>query len=254
MPRRSITKRTAPPRAKLCTSVRICAAGWPENSPTRKYPVPAGSIAALDRQGRLLLAHQFHFVRLGGVAAQDRELHLRARLAAQQAHAFEHRRVARRLPVDRSHVVARPEARPGGCGTVARGDHPQVVLARDLEARVGDAGGGRIDGLHLLRIEVGAVGVEAIGESVHGAVHHLVDVHFLDVVVEDERDHVFENPQRPVALALGSGFPSKEAADDRKREHGQRHGKHGSAGSRGHGLAFSHCRGLTGRPSIRTSK
>ena len=140
----------------------------------RDFTGSAGSSSRVD----------FHFVRLGGVAAQHREVHLGARLAAQQARAFEHRGVARRLAVDGADVVAGLQAGPRGGRAVARRDHAEVVLAGQLEA--GLAGRQRfalVGPSDLVGVEIGAVGIEAVGQAVHRAVHHLVDVHFLDVVV-----------------------------------------------------------------------
>ena len=141
-----------------------------------------------------------------------------------------------------------------GGRTVARGDDAQVVLPRELEARVGKAGGRGIDRLHLARVEVGGVRVEAIGQAVHRAVHHLVDVHLFHVVVQDEGDDVLEDLEVLVAAALRGGVATEEPADDREGQHRQRDSKDGGADAIGHGVGFSHCTGLTGRPSTRTSK
>jgi hypothetical protein len=108
--------------------------------------------------------------------------------------------------------------------------------------------------LHLLGVEVGAVGVEAVGQPVHCAVHHLVDVHLLDVVVENQPQHVVEDAQVAVAVALCRGIAAQNPADDRECQHRQRHEENGGANSGRHGVGVNHCTGLTGRPSIRTSK
>ena len=68
---------------------------------------------------RQLFARQFHVVGLGGVAAQHREPHLGAGLAAQQALALEHRSVAGRLAVDGANVVAGHQAGARGRRPVA---------------------------------------------------------------------------------------------------------------------------------------
>ena len=47
----------------------------------------------------------------------------------------------------------------------------------------------------LLRVQVRAVRVETFGEPPHRAFHRPVDLHFLDVVVQDERHDVVEYPQ-----------------------------------------------------------
>jgi hypothetical protein len=89
---------------------------------------------------------------------------------------------------------------------------------------------------------------------VHRAVHNSVDVHFLDVVVEDEGDDVLEDLEVLVAAALRGGITTEEPADDREGQHRQRDSEDGGADAVGHGVDFSHCTGLTGRPSTRTSK
>ena len=140
-------------------------------------------------------------MRLGGVAAQHREVDLGARLAAQQPLAFVDRGVARRLAVDGADVVAGHQARLRGRRAVARGDHAEVILARQLEAGLrGAAEIALVEHLDLVDVEIGAVRIEAVGEPVHRAVHHLVDVHFLDVVVEDQRHDIFEDAQVLIAV------------------------------------------------------
>ena len=111
-----------------------------------------------------------------------------------------------------------------------------------------------LDRLHLTRVEIGRVGIESVGQAVHGAVHHPVDVDLFHVVVEDEGDDVFEDLQVLVVAALGGGVAAQESADDRKGQHRQRDSEDGGAQAGRHGVGFNHCRGLTGRPSMRTSK
>ena len=57
--------------------------------------------------------------------------------------------------------------------------------------------------------------IKTVGQAMHGAVHHLVDVHFLDVVIEDERDDVFEDAKVLIAVFSRDGL-AHEAADDGK--------------------------------------
>ena len=57
-----------------------------------------------------------------------------------------------------------------------------------------------LEDLHLVDVEVGAVRIEAVGQAVHRAVHHLVDVHVFDVVVDDQRDDVLEDAEVLIAV------------------------------------------------------
>ncbi|MNC93609.1 hypothetical protein D3C83_102750 [compost metagenome] len=67
--------------------------------------------------------------------------------------------------------------------------------------------------------------VEAVGEPVHRAVHHFVDVHVLDVVVEDQRHHVFKGAQVLIAVLPRDGVAHK-AIDDGEGDHCHRHHQH----------------------------
>ena len=58
-------------------------------------------------------------------------------------------------------------------------------------------------------VEIRAVGIEAVGEAVHRALHHLVDLHLLDVVVHDQRDHVFEDAEDLIASWRAMALPMK---------------------------------------------
>ena len=80
-----------------------------------------------------------------------------------------------------------------------------------------------VDLTHLLRREVGAVGIEAFRKAAHGAAHHAVHVRLLDVIAHDERDDVVEHPEVRIRL-VGAGHgvaqqPSNEReCDDRRRD------------------------------------
>jgi hypothetical protein len=99
--------------------------------------------------------------------------------------------------------------------------------------------------------------------AAHGAVHHPIHVHFLDVAVEHELHDVFEDPQVLVAVFAGRGL-AQEAADQHEGHERRRHEQNGKAGACSHRKdlwrcrtrqrRISHSRGLTGRPSIRSSK
>jgi hypothetical protein len=79
-------------------------------------------------------------------------------------------------------------------GAIARCDHAQIVLTRELDA---DAGRrhrrARVDLFHFRRRQIGAVGIEPLDETAHGAVHHFVDVRFFHVARRDESDRIVED-------------------------------------------------------------
>src|SRR4029078_11418987 len=97
-------------------------------------------LARHDRAGRLF-PDQLDLGRFGGVAAGDRQSDLGTRRAARrraatQPHALEYREVARGFAVDRADVVAGLQTGFRGRRIVARCDHAQVVLARQLDADI----------------------------------------------------------------------------------------------------------------------
>src|SRR5205814_6017304 len=102
-----------------------------------------------------------------------------------------------------------------------------------------------------LRVQVGTVGIEAVGEAAHRAVHDAVDLHVLDVVVDDQRHHIVEYAKVLQFLVAGGG-PAEQAAEHDKRQHRRGNEQDGQTGSCGH--RFSHCKGSTGLPSMRNSK
>jgi hypothetical protein len=135
-------------------------------------------------------------VRLGCIAADDGERDFRSRLPAQQPRALEHRHLTGGLTVDAAHVIAGLQSGLPGGGAVTRGDHPEVILSGEFQADV--PFGQRCRGLHLghlLRVQIGAVRIEPLGESFEGSFHRPVDFDFLDVVADDELDHIVEYPQ-----------------------------------------------------------
>src|SRR4051812_36797626 len=105
-------------------------------------------------------------MRLGGVAANYRQVNLRAGLAAQQTRTFINRRVARGLAVDRADVIAGDQSRLGGGRAVACRDDAEVILPGDFETGLrGTANIALVDDLDLVDIEVGAVGIESVGKA-----------------------------------------------------------------------------------------
>jgi hypothetical protein len=166
-------------------------------------------------------------VRLGGVAAEDEQLDLGARSAGQQPRPFERRHVACGLVVDAPDEVAGAQPGLGGGRAVARRHDPQVVLPRDDDSDVGGARGLiRFGRLHQLRRQVGAVGIQPVGEALERAAHGVTHVHLFDVVVEDQRDDVLEHRQLPEGVVLAGPENAAEiTADDGKRDDRRRDGE-----------------------------
>ena len=99
----------------------------------------------------------------------------------------------------------------------------KIVLMRQDDADIGRAGLiAALDLTHLLRREVGAVGVEPFGETAHRAAHHAVHVGLLDVVAHDERHDVLEHPQVRVGIVGARHRVAEEPADDREGDDGRR--------------------------------
>ena len=135
-------------------------------------------------------------MRFGRVAAQHRQGHFCPWLAGEQPHALIHRGVAGGLPIDGADVVARSQTGSRGRRAVPRGDDPQVVLARQFDTGLTSAAQVLLlEGLGLFDVEVRAIRIETVGQTVHRAVHHLVDLHFFHVVVDDQLHHVVEDAQ-----------------------------------------------------------
>ena len=63
------------------------------------------------------------------------------------------------------------------------------------------------DGLDQVRRQVGAVGIERVREPAHRPAHGLLDVHLLDVVVDDMRHDVVEDPQVLIGVVLATAWP-----------------------------------------------
>ena len=174
---------------------------------------------------------------IDGVAANDGQLHGRARCAAQRAHPFPDRHVARRLAVDHSDEIAGAEPGLRGGRVIARRDHAQVILTGELEADVARRQRrAALRLLDLLRRQKRAVWIERLGEPPHRAVHDLVDVDRLDVVVGNQLGHIVEDPQVLVRFFARHHF-AEEAADDREDNHGSRDGQDDQAGTGTHGAS-----------------
>ena len=92
--------------------------------------------ARLHRRSRQLFADHLDVVRFGGVAAQYGEAHLGAGFAAQQALTFVDGGVARGLAIDGADVVADHQSGASGGRAIPRRDHAEVILARQLKARL----------------------------------------------------------------------------------------------------------------------
>ena len=153
-------------------------------------------------------------------------MHLAAGLAAQQPLAFIHAGVARRLAVDGADVITRHQAGLGRRRSVARRDYPQVILAGQFDAGLPCAAEiALLEHFQLCRVKKRAVRVETVREAVHRAVHHLVDVDVFDVVVEDQRHHVFKGAQVLIAVLARDGV-AHEATDDGEGDDCHRHHQH----------------------------
>jgi hypothetical protein len=166
-------------------------------------------------------------VRLGLVATEHQQLHLAPGRAAQEPPALERGHVACRLIVDPADEVASPQPGLGGGRALANRHHPQVVLTGQNDPHVGGAGGltafGRLDEIGS---QVRAVGVEAVGQTLEGAAHGAPDVHFLDVIVEDESDNLFEDRELAEGVVLASTeHTAQVAANDGERDDGRRDGE-----------------------------
>ena len=201
-------------------------------------------------------------VRIGGVAAEDEQRDLRAGRAAQQPRAFVRRHVARGLVVDGADEVTGAQAGLRGRRSFARRDDAQVVLTDQFDADVRGPGARvAFDGAHQIRRQEGAVGVERFGQAAHRAAHRLLQVDFLDVVVDDVRDDIIEDPQVLIGVVLRHRL-AQIAAHEREHDDRRRDGENPQAGARCHQelrcrwhyRGFSHCTGSIGLPSIRSSK
>ncbi len=179
-------------------------------------------------------------MRIRRIAADDRQRDLGSGLAAQQADAFEHGKITGRVPVDGAHVVAGLQAGLGGWRTVARGDDPEVVLTRQLDAdvSVGESGA-RLDVLDLRGGQIRAVRIERFGHAAHGPFHHLVDFDRFDVRVQHQADDVAERLEvaKRVVIGVGGGV-AEQPADQHERQHRGRHEKDGQPGLESHRVPF----------------
>ena len=156
------------------------------------------------------LARQRHDVRVGSVAAENREGDLRSDGAAQRAHALPHAHVACRDVIDRADVIAGAQPGPGGGRVVACRQDAQVVLPRQLDAEIaGRQRRPRFGLLDLVGRQIGAVRIQRVDEAVHGAAHHLVDVDRLDVIARNEAHHVVEDLEVLIGV-----FPRHDRAED----------------------------------------
>ena len=115
-------------------------------------------------------------------------------------------------------VVAGRQAGLRGGRTVASGDDAQVALARQIDADVaGRQRRAAFDLLHLVGGEERAVGIEAVGQPVHRARHHLVDVDFLHVVVRDQVHDIVEDLEVLVGVLARHRLVQKPAQRGRTR-------------------------------------
>jgi hypothetical protein len=198
-------------------------------------------------------------------AANHRQRYFRSRRTAEQARTFEHRHVAGRLAVDAPHEVAGLQPGLGRGGAVARGNHPQVVLASQLQADVAIrqrlAAAHRLD---LLGVEIRRIRIESVGEALQRAFHRAVDLHVLDVVRHHQLHDIVEHAQVAEGSIARRALLADEAADDHERQDWRRDEQDRKSGLRSHGGSaartevqrcfFSHCKGSTAVPSTRNSK
>ena len=144
------------------------------------------------------------------------------RQAMEQSRAFVHGHVARGPVVDRPDEVTGAESSLGGRRARTDRDDAQVVLTRQLDADISRTDWRvRFVSLGDVRREVAAVGVQAVRQAVHRALHRLLHVDFLDVVVQDERDDVFEHPQVLIRVVPGHRL-AEVAADEGECDDGGR--------------------------------
>ena len=96
-----------------------------------------------------------------------------------------------------------------------RRDHLQIVAPGDVEA---DASlrerSAALDATRVGGRQVGAVGVEPLGQPAQRALQHAVEIDELDIVVRDERDDVLEDAQVPVGLLFLAGRRAAVVAAD----------------------------------------
>src|SRR6185369_13998740 len=80
------------------------------------------------------------------------------------------------------------------------------------------------DLLHFIGGEIRAIRIEAVGQSMHRAFHHLVDVDVLDVMTRYEADDIVEHLEVLVGVFASDDF-TEQTADDCKCNHwrGNRH-------------------------------
>ena len=234
-----------------------------------------------DVRTRQLLAHEIHYVRIGGIATDDEERHLCSGRTAQQACARIGGHVARRPVVDGADEVPGPDAGLCGRRAVTGGDDAQVIPPRDVESDF--RGAARIVGFPApdeLGRQVRAFRIQAIGQPLHRAFHGLGNVHRFNVIGEDEGDDIFEYPQVPVRAVLGHRL-AEVAPDEResvevpgalrlvpspflvpgsrspcpKHKHPEARGTtHEAPAAAVHQRGFSHSTGSTERPSMRISR
>ena len=99
------------------------------------------------------------------------------------------------------------------------GDDAQVVLPAQFNPDVGGSSGLiRFIGGGDIRRKKGAVRIEIVRQTIHRAFHRLLDVHFLDVVVQDERDDVFEHAQVLIGLVFRHDL-AEITANDGESDH-----------------------------------
>jgi hypothetical protein len=126
------------------------------------------------------------------------------------------------LVVDRADEVAGAKTGLGRRRPFTCGHDPQVILPNELDpdirrtgARVG------FEGANEVGCEEGAVGIERVGHAAHRAAHRLLQIHFLDVVVDDVRDDVIEHPEVLIGVVLRQRLAEISAHqnehDDRRR-------------------------------------
>ena len=174
-----------------------------------------GRLARDNRRGRLF-ADKGDLVRNGGISADHRQRHLGTWLTPQQPHALDYGQVARRFAVDAADVVA--GLKSGFCSgrAVARGDHSKIVLAGQLETDVAvRQRRSRLHFSHLLRVQVGAVRIEAFREPLQRAFHGAVDLDLLDIVAEYQLQHIVEHAKMLEGLvASGRRRAANQPADN----------------------------------------
>ncbi len=149
------------------------------------------------------------------------------------------RHVARGRVVDHADEIARLEFGAGRRRAVAHADDAHIELVRDDEADVcrTERRPG-VEGFDLVGHQIGARGIEVVHQPAHGAIEHLVGVHVVHVVVDDERDRVRKGRQRLERLLRHTPRRAEQAADDDERHERRRNEENDQPGAPRHATHY----------------